>query len=1173
MATTNGPLNSAIRVPSSEMDQFTSIDQWMGSPAFADMIQDEFPEDAAEWLDPVTRRRALTLMGASVALAGAVGCNPSLKPASDKKAVPYVKKPDGLTAGNPLFFPTAYSLGGVGLGLLVKSVEGRPIKVEGNPSHPTGRGGTDLFAQGTVLQMYDPDRSKKVTERGVATTFERAKAALLGRINDHKTKKDDGAGFCVLSETVSSPTLVALMADLKTALPKMRWVQYEPVSRDTALQGAKLAFGKYVVPQYNLAAADVVLFVDSDFGPGPDGVKLSRDAMSRRKLRVSQVTTKGDGVSLNKLSRIYAVESAPTGTGGVADHRLPLKPSEVESFVRALAKEVGVDGPAAGPLPELATQWVKPLAADLLKRKQKAAVVAGDTLSAVGHALVHAINAKLEAGGKTVTYTAPPFAGFEKDGPDADAAADQTGSLKKLAADMAAGQVTELVVLGGNPVYTAPADLNFLDALRKVPFKFHHGLYQDETAVHCDWHVNAAHELESWGDVRAIDGTVTVLQPLIAPFFGGKTAIELVAAVLDKPQGLAQDPRLLVQGTWTAAAAKKDKAADLDAAWHAAVEQGVVPGTTFDPVEANLTMAPAVKAAPAPATKAGELELAFRPDPTLYDGRFANVSWFQELPKPITKLTWDNAAILSPATADKLKVTFEFGYTGGEHGRMFVNKIDLKVGGRSLKIAAFVLPGHPDDTITLHLGHGRTRAGKVGTNPENGGGGFDTYTLRTTTTLWAAAGAEAVNTREQYTLACTQGQHAMEGRRPARHGTVDDIKGDAKNKPTTVKVPHGDHSHDVDVYPSAFEFADNPPAASAEKGLMRELLPGAPEERERLAAMKWLPFAEGVMTEQQEHALHLYHEAHPHDHTHDARLTPLTIVADVKVHKQYRRWAMAIDLGACTGCSACVAACVAENNIPVLGKDQVTKGRAMHWIRVDRYFAASNEAGGTKRQGYDDRWEALKQSTATVTTHFQPVPCQQCEKAPCELVCPVGATIHSNDGLNDMAYNRCVGTRYCSNNCPYKVRRFNFLQYADYSSDSTLKLVNNPEVTVRTRGVMEKCTYCVQRIRNAEIEAEREHLSAARPKATMPDGTVRPVILEGEVVTACQQACPSKAISFGDLNYDQYQVNGKRLGMSEVARWKFEPTHYGLLAELNTMPRTTYLAAVKNPNPDMPKGA
>ncbi|MGL4421776.1 MAG: 4Fe-4S dicluster domain-containing protein, partial [Gemmataceae bacterium] len=600
----------------------------------------------------------------------------------------------------------------------------------------------------------------------------------------------------------------------------------------------------------------------------------------------------------------------------------------------------------------------------------------------------------------------------------------------------------------------------------------------------------------------------------------------------------------IVKATWQKWFLEAKKGTDFDTFWHQSIESGVVAGTA-SPVVPNVTVTldGQVKAAPAIATKAGELELQFRADPTIYDGRFNNVGWLQELPKPITKITWDNTAIMSPATADKLKVQFEFKYTGGEQGRTEIDKVEIKIGGQTLKIAAFILPGHADDVITLHLGYGRTNVGEVGKNT-----GFNTYSIRSTTNFGFGAGAEVTGTREKYFVACTQGQHAMEGRRPARHGTVNEVKEEL----AAIKK-HEKH---------AFEFADNPPVAAAEKALMRPLLPGTPEERERLVSIGWL---------KKDPHEHKHDHEHAHEHKHDERLLPLTLVDDVKVNKQYRRWAMAIDLGACTGCSACVVACVAENNIPVLGKEEVTRGRAMHWIRVDRYFSVTEENGGTKRVNAENRWELLKAKNVPVALHFQPVNCQQCEKAPCEVVCPVGATIHSNDGLNDMAYNRCVGTRYCSNNCPYKVRRFNFMQYANYDKDTTLKLVNNPEVTVRTRGVMEKCTYCVQRIRNAEIEAEREHANPNRPKAAMPDGSIRPVILEGEIVTACQAACPAKAISFGDLNYDQYEVGGKRLPMSEVARWKYEPTNYGLLAELNTMPRTSYLAAVKNPNPNMPK--
>ena len=1160
-----------------------TLDQWMGTPDFRRMMENEFPEDAPEWLDPVSRRRFLTLMGASLALAGAAGCNPSLKPASQKKAVPYVKTPEGLTIGNPLFFPTAFPLGGLGLGVLAKSTEGRPVKIEGNPSHPGSVGATDVYAQASVLGLYDPDRSRTITHRGEPTSWDRARGALTQLMADHRAKQ--GAGLRVLTEPTSSPTLAALMAEVRQVLPQAKWVQYDPVNRDNAHKGARLAFGRYVTPLYKLDAADVLLFLEADgFGSGPAGVRMANDAIRRRKARVGEHKAPKDGIPVDRLSRIYAVESMPTTAGAVADHRLPLKPSETESFVRELARALGVAGaPAAGPLPDLARQWVKPLADDLRGAKGNASVVPGDSLSPVAHALVHAINQKLGAVGKTVTFADPILA--EMTGPQADQVADMTGSLKALVAEMAAGQVETLLVLGGNPVYTAPADLEFGEALKKVKNKIHLGPYQDETAWQCDWHIPEAHYLETWGDIRGYDGTVTVQQPLIAPVTGGRSVFEVVGVLLDRPQ----EARLLVRGTWEKWFGDTKRSGDFDTFFHLALERGIIEGTAAAAVQVgDVNLPDEVKSAPAP--KGGEREVQFRPDPTVYDGRFANNGWLQELPKPITKLTWDNAAIVSPKTAEALGVVYRpgslaqtfspgnyhFKWTGGEHGQLQTTVLEITVAGRKVKAPAFILPGHADDVITLHLGYGRDRAGRTGDRT-----GFNAYAIRTTGNLWSGVAESPRRVAEAYILACTQGHTSMEGRRPARHGTVTQVREEMRS------AEYARHEKHV------FDFANNPPAGAAERDLILELVPGTAAERERNVEKKWLkPFPGG-----HEHAHGGKDESHgeagpEHGHAHDKRLVPLTLIEKTIPNPdivQYRRWGMAIDLGACIGCSACVIACVAENNIPVVGKDQVTRGRAMHWLRIDRYFSVPAEKGGTEREDPSPRWAALQENTAAVTTSVQPVACVQCEKAPCEVVCPVGATVHSADGLNDMVYNRCVGTRYCSNNCPYKVRRFNFLQYADYASDSTLKLVNNPEVTVRTRGVMEKCTYCVQRIRTAEIEAEREFDSPGRPLVEMPNGSIRPAILDGEVKTACQAACPTYAITFGDLNYAQYQPvrktaqgkyepAGERFPESEVSRWKLEPTNYGLLADLNTMPRTSYLAAVKNPNPAIetlyrPKGA
>ena len=1104
----------------SEPEYWQSIEQWMDSTQFETMMKNEFPEDASEWLDPVSRRQFLTVMGASVALAGAVGCNPSLKPASAHKVVPHVRQPEQMLPGVPLFFTTVITQNaGVGLGLLVKQVEGRPIKIEGNPNHPGSLGGTDIYAQASILNLYDPDRSKSVLKGGQQAGFEQFLPAIKNDLEKQKAKQGEGVRF--LTETVTSPTLIAQIDEFLKRFPKAKWVQYDTISRDNPRKAGLAAFGKYVNTTYNFAKAKVALAIDADFlsAAGPGSARYAREFMAGRKVReVKESIKRGEGISIDKMNRLYAVESMVTNTGAVADHRLTLKPSQIEDFTKALAAKLGVVGVVAPKLSDLAERWIAPLADDLLAAKGASVVVVGDQQPAAIHLLAHAINEKLGAFGSTVVFTEPLEV----------RPSDQLADMKQLSEDIKANKVEVLFLLGGNPAYDTPADLelaNHLAAMKGT--KVHFGEQVNETVIEgqCTWHINAANFLETWGDVRAYDGTVSIQQPLIAPLHAGKSLIELFAMLLD--QGV-NDPLEVVLSTWKKHFDIKVNSGDFEVWWQSALRDGVIAGTAFQPVTVAAVKLDALadKNFSTPPSKGG-LEVQFRADPTIYDGRFANNGWLQELPKPITKLTWGNAAIVSPATAAKLDCTIGFGWTGGEQGRSIGDGVTLTVDGRKLAIPVFILPGHADDVITLHLGFGRRRVGKVGSAEKT----FDTYQLRTTTGFWSNSGAEVTKTGEKHFLACTQGQHAMESRRPVRHATVAEFKND-------------------------HEFAQVPAASAAEYKELRALTPGTPEDFERLG--KKHPYATD-------------HGEHKHSSVHDKRIIPLSLypknpqpVNGEEASKTYRRWGMAIDLGACTGCTACVAACVSENNIPVVGKDTVTRGRAMHWIRIDRYFSipgdrAMDDELGSKDVGPRDRAERIKDSNR-IRTHFQPVVCQQCEKAPCEVVCPVGATVHSADGLNDMAYNRCVGTRYCSNNCPYKVRRFNFIQYSDYTTDS-LKLMNNPDVTVRTRGVMEKCTYCVQRIRGAEIETEREF--DKRRAAGKVDAGGRPKIMDGEIVTACQAACPTGAITFGDINDLD----------SAVLRAKAEDHNYGLLAELNTSPRTSYLAAIRNPNPAMPKGA
>ena len=1053
------------------------LEHFANTPEFTEMLHREFPEDATAWNDPVSRRTFLTLSGASVALAG-IGCSP--RPASRGKIYPYVKQPEQMTPGLPLFYASGYTQQGVTAGILVKSREGRPIKIEGNPSHPGSLGSTDVFMQASLLSLYDPDRSRQVVngKTGEEVTWETA----IGQL---KAKLAKTQNIRLLTETIGSPSLAATIETFLKQYPGSEWVQYEPVNRDNVREGAKLAFGEPLNAVYDFTKALRVVALDSDFlATGVGSVRYAKDFNSLRKTAVAGKDKEGHAAlvppTADQMNRLYSVESTLSPTGGVADHRLPIKSSEVESFVRALAKELSVavgDGEA---LPALAKKWLAPLVKDLQANKGKSIVIAGDHQSPAVHAIVHNINAALGNLGATIKLTRPVEA----------KATNQLADYKKLVDDMGAGKVGALFVLGVNPAYSTPADIDFLAAFKKVPLKVHMGSHVDETAIHCDYHFNEAHPLETWGDGRAYDGTASVSQPMIAPLFGAHAIVELIAELTKEAP--AVNALEIVKSHWQAQA-KDAASADFSIWWQHVLQDGVIPKTEF-PAIAKQPVATAIPAFKAPAVKG--LELNIRPDPNLFDGRFANNGWLQELPRPITKLTWDNAAIISPKTAKDLKLTIGIVRNGGgEHGKAEVDTATLKIGGKTLTVAVWIQPMHADDSITLYLGSGRERSGQVGNT------GFNAYKVRSAELGDIALGAELAGTGEKFILACTQSHHSMEGRRPARSAYLE-------------------------------EFRENPNFAKVAA----------------IAAPEWKEIDETLPGNEHKHAADHGHDHGPkkaegeakkeeHAHgEHDKRLVPLTMYPDT--NKEGRRWAMAIDLTQCNGCSVCLIACQSENNVPVVGKTQVTKGREMHWIRVDRYYEGTDP---------DD--------AANLVAHFQPVPCQQCEKAPCEVVCPVAATIHSTDGLNDMVYNRCVGTRYCSNNCPYKVRRFNFLTYADWKTD-TLKLMRNPEVSVRERGVMEKCTYCIQRIRSAEIEAERQFRD----------------IEDGEIVTACEAACPTGAITFGDLSLNgQKGPNGKEKKKSRVFLKKEQSNNYGLLAELNTMPRTTYLAAIRNPNPEMPR--
>ena len=922
-----------------------------------------------------SRRRFLELMGASLLLAGGSGCTRQ----PPEFILPYVEPPEHAIPGRPRYYATAVPAFGSAEGVIVETHLGRPTKVEGNPTHPASLGATSVRAQASVLDLYDPDRARQVTRLGTAETWDAFLSAFRKALELLRARQ--GAGFRILTETVYSPSLGAQISAVLDALPQAKWHQYEPAGRHSARAGAQLAFGRDLNTCYRLDAADIVVALDSDFlACGPASTRMAHDFAARRR--------QGNRLDMNRL---YAVESCVTSTGGKADHRIPVRYAEVESVARELS---GALGGAPAPTSRW-SDWVSALADDLTAHRESSVVIPGEQQSPAVHMLAHQMNQALGNSGKTVRYTEPLEIRPE----------NQVESLRALVNDMDAGAVELLLILDGNPAYDAPADFAFPERLRKVKTAVQASLHFDETANLCDWHVPVSHFFEEWSDVRSFDGTVSILQPMIEPLYETHTCLSLLDAVLWYPPRRSYD---IVRAYWSG----RHTGLDFEDWWRKTVCDGLDAGSAFPEVQPSLHAGSPPAGPPQPAG----MELVFRTDPYVYDGAWSNNNWLQELPRPITKLTWDNAVRLSPATAQRLNLETE-------------NVVRIHFRGRTVEGPVWISPGHPDDSIAIDLGFGRTRGGRAAN-----GAGFDVYPVRFSDALWWGGGAQIEKTGRTYRLAPTQLTEQMEGRQLILENTPEGYRTDS-------------------------EF-------------VRRIQPPIPKDDS------------------------LYPEVSYREHA----------------------WGMSIDLTACVNCNACVVACQAENNIPVVGKEEVLRHRAMHWIRIDTYF---------------------KGEAANPALYYQPVPCMQCENAPCELVCPVQATNHSADGLNDMVYNRCIGTRYCSNNCPYKVRRFNFFLFQDWVTES-IKMQRNPDVSVRSRGVMEKCTYCVQRIREAEIRATNE------------DRAIR----DGEIRTACQQVCPTQAIVFGDLNQPGSRVSGL----------KADKLNYALLAELNTRPHTTYLAELRNPN-------
>jgi len=1049
----------------------------------------EFPDGCDLPPDAVSRRDMLGLMAASLGLAGLTGCRRPVE-----HIVPYVQAPEGIIPGIPQHYATTMPLGTSALGLVVESHEGRPTKIEGNELHPSSHGRAGAWAQAAILDLYDPDRSPRPRQRAAPAAAAAGGGDAAGDANgaagaagpeaaegasgetaggggahgetaaaaaeagdatwdefaafwaERAAAAGDGAGLAFLSAGYSSPTRARLSRALRERFPRARWAVWEPVGDGNVFAGVERATGRPQRPVYRLERARAVLALDCDLlGTESEAVANARGWAAGRRIAPiehSEANSRrepadgGDG-----MSRLYAVESTMTLTGAAADHRLRLPSRLAGAFLAAVAGELGVDAGElrSRELPVAARARAAAIARDLGANRGTALVAVGRAQPPAVHALAHRVNEALGAAGATVTL--PPLH---------DAEWGSAQAVAELAAAMRAGEVSTLVILGANPAYDAPADSGFAEALSAVEHSVHLGQREDETARRCEWRLPESHFLESWGDARAADGTPSVVQPLIAPLYDSRSAIEVLALLAG---GEPRSGHELVRETWREGLGAAD-----DAVWRRVLHDGLLPADAVTPPvladpeaaqaaanealqELPVWRAAAIAGAAAGGTDPGDAdpepgtaayELTFPPSLAVFDGRFANNGWLQELPDPITKLTWDNAALISGSSAADLGVT-----TG--------DVIALEAGGRTVEAPVFVLPGQADGSIALALGYGRTAAGRVGT-----GRGVDAYPLRTSAGLGFTRVA-VTRTGRHYPLSQTQ-----------EHWTLDE------------------------------------PITGSKRPLVQE-----------------------ATLEEYRKEPHFAHEEHP-----DVELF------DEREYDHGHQWGMAIDLNACTGCSACVVACQSENNIPIVGKEQVAQNREMHWLRVDRYFTGDPADPGA--------------AAADPGVQFQPMPCQHCENAPCEQVCPVAATVHDSEGLNAMVYNRCIGTRYCSNNCPYKVRRFNFFNYTK-DTPELVQLAMNPDVTVRSRGVMEKCTYCVQRINEAKISAKR----ANRPLA------------DGDVKTACQQTCPTDAIVFGDL----------RAEGSRVAAAKRIDRNYTLLDGLHNKPRTSYLARLRNPNPAWEEGA
>ncbi|MHB8519531.1 MAG: TAT-variant-translocated molybdopterin oxidoreductase [Limisphaerales bacterium] len=1058
--------------PETGRTYWRSLDHLADTPEFRLWLEREFPVNAGELADAVSRRHFVKIMSASFMLAGlglaGAGCRRPVE-----KIYPFARMPENYVYGVPQFYGTSMPTRVGAIPLVVKSNDGRPTKIEGNALHPDSHGGTDTFAQASILNLYDPDRARRFTRAG--TDVSAAAAMDFLGASAKQFAANSGEGLCLLMERSNSPSRARLQAAISAKLPKARWFIYEPVDFDIHRQAASQVTGKAITPYYRLDQAKAILSLDCDFiGAEGDRHRLIRGFAAGRK-----IAKPGDS-----MSRLYVVESLMTLTGVNADHRLRLSSSAVIQVAAQVAAEVlrQKATPGSGELlaaleglgkpANIRPEWIKECAADLLAHGGESLVMAGYRQPLAVHVIAQAINTALGSVGKTVVYH--------------DASEPKTEGLAELAQEINAGRVGTLVILGGNPVYNAPADLEWAATQRKAKTVVRLGYYEDETFPVCDWHLPAAHYLESWGDARTSDGTLVPVQPLIEPLFGGLTELEVLARLA----GLEQtSPYEIVRETFKGLAGD----AGFEEVWKKFLHDGFLANSAAKPVDAPVdwgkaTQAVAAAKPPATPTK-DKLEVVFHRDYSVDDGRYNNNGWLQEMPDPVTKMTWDNAVLISRKTAEDL------GLANSE-------MVEVVLDQRTVRGPLWVQPGMADYTLGLALGYGRERTGRVGR-----GVGFNAYRLRASLAPHITAGATLRKTGERYPISCTQDHWSMEGRPIIRELNLKQFE------------QHPDFAKHMGL--------EAPPSE--------------------------LPLYPNPLDERKKSALH--------------------------------QWGMSIDLNSCVGCSACMMACQSENNIPIVGKVQVGKGREMHWIRLDRYYAATPALEKDKHLMARDseQWRDHWIDDPQVVT--QPMLCQHCEAAPCESVCPVNATVHNDEGLNVMVYNRCVGTRYCSNNCPYKVRRFNYFDYNKrpldklyrspldpfYRTDGEwelmrwlknvdqsnkpgdewelMKLIKNPDVTVRMRGVMEKCNYCIQRIERAKIAQKVKARDSG--DILVPDGMIK---------TACEQACPAEAIVFGNIADPN----------SRVSKLKAQPRDYQVLDFLNTKPRTTYLAKVRNPNPRMP---